>query len=767
MKSNNNFSLIPSSSIALIFLTIFIALAFSTNSFSHKKKTNNPKLDQDHDYLDSALTQQNLVASIGYFRNAIKESKEVGDSLRFVRNYNHLGIVHLLTRNFKSAAENFEIAFKYAEEYDYEYDKLYMIHNLLESYYFNQSYSKVDSLYPKATQISYDFHNPLYFKNLLIRINTDYKNSEYGRIESFTDSVFQTLDNTGPKAWPDSIKNKLKDDFKSFKYELDLFRGFSYTVSEDQEKIKEGYKILLNINPDSLEYYIQINDDKFNKLSLINSVKADYYASQNDLEKSIHYYKLSSQFKEKAISKYLEALSHTGGTISSMAQFESDLSYLLEINDKNKQIQHYFMLVMILILFILAFVFFHLQKVKASSKKIAVINQELTQANVELMQVDEERHKFFSIISHELKTPVYGISGIVERIKNEGNLSGIVKEDFNTIERISKYLSLLISNILRVTSFDFREVKMVNEPHNLFEVLENNISAVELFSRKKGVTIIGRFEQSIKDRNLIFDRVMIDQVFMNILQNALKYTDIGGAVKFEAYEVREIPGKQKTIRFEVSDSGKGIDPENISKIFDAYKGHTTNNFEQGIGLGLFVAKENLAKFNSEIEVSSEKGKGTTFSFEIDFEIAQDTSIPNESVNGEEPEYGIKILVVDDSELNLLVSKKQVKKIPNTICDTAISGKRAIELVKENNYDLILLDINMPEMDGYETCVEIKKIKPETTIIALTALQADQVISKALSSGMELVISKPFDFGYFQKTIIEYGSKSPRILKKAN
>lgn len=747
---------------AKVVITTLLVTLSCFNSFSHQKTTNNEKLDKDHEYLDNHLTQDNLVEAIGYFRNAIEESKKDGDSLRFVRNYNHLGIVHLLTRNFEAAGENFEIALKYAEEYGYEFEKLYMIHNLLESYYFNQSYDKVDSLFTRATNISYEFKNSLYFKNLLVFINAAYKNSEFEELENFTDSIYHTLDIHGPKNWPDSVNNKLESEFKSFQYEFDLFRGFSYTQSKDQEKVKDGYQILLNMNQDSLEYYLQKNDDTFNKLSLLNSQKSTFYEDQGEIGKSLFYSKLANDYQQKAISKYLVALSNTGSTIGLMTKFESERSHLLDINEKNKQIQHYFMLIMILILFILGFLFFHSQKVKASSKKIASINQDLIHANIELLKVDEERHKFFSIISHELKTPVYGISGIVERIKSDGDFNGKVKEDFNTLEVISKYMSLLISNILRVTSFDFREVKLVNEPHDLFEVLENNITAIELFSDKKGVTIIGRFDQSIKENKLLFDRVLLDQVFMNLLQNALKYSETGGAIKFEAYETREIPNQKKSIRFEISDNGKGIAPEEISKIFDAYRGNNDQNFEKGIGLGLFVVKENLAKFNSEIDVKSEMGKGTTFSFEIDFDIAQSSFNRTDEIPFIEPMHPIHVLVVDDSELNLLVSKKQVKKITNTTCDTAISGAIALDLVKQKKYDLILLDINMPEMDGFDTCKEIKKIDPEVNVIALTALQADQVISKAISVGMELVISKPFNFDYFKRTVIEYGKRKTGV-----
>jgi CheY-like chemotaxis protein len=247
---------------------------------------------------------------------------------------------------------------------------------------------------------------------------------------------------------------------------------------------------------------------------------------------------------------------------------------------------------------------------------------------------------------------------------------------------------------------------------------------------------------------LVGDQVRLGQVLNNLVSNAIKFTHYGKVI----IRLDKLAADQShvNIKFTVTDTGIGIAPENLHIIFDPFEQETqTSDMDYGgTGLGLAITKRLVELHKSTISVTSEPGRGTEFTFSISFgvgvqqEKTEDQLLSELVANSATDLAGMRILVVDDNKMNLLIASKFLKKW-QAEPDLAFSGSDAIEMVKHNNYDLIIMDLQMPGMDGFEATRVIKSSNPQIPVIALTADAMPETNSKAFAAGMCDYLTKPF------------------------
>jgi CheY-like chemotaxis protein len=263
------------------------------------------------------------------------------------------------------------------------------------------------------------------------------------------------------------------------------------------------------------------------------------------------------------------------------------------------------------------------------------------------------------------------------------------------------------------------------------------------------------FDKTIPDK-LIFDEAKLYQVLFSLIDNAFKFSKNGSVV----VEVKKMSvNKDKTeIQFIIKDTGIGIAPEIKDKIYDLFfQGSDKINYEYGgSGLGLTLVKKTLDLFNKTVTIDSEPDIGTTISFSLDFENYRknaESEVSSESKKIDDPSK-IRILLVEDNKINQLITEKTITK-KGYRCDVANNGFEACNMVGENDYSLILMDIMMPVMDGFEASDYISKFKPEIPIVALTAISED--VNKELFSASKIskVLSKPVNVEELYKTISFY------------
>lgn len=372
---------------------------------------------------------------------------------------------------------------------------------------------------------------------------------------------------------------------------------------------------------------------------------------------------------------------------------------------------------------------------------------------------------FLNSISHDIRTPLNVIIGYTALASDHVNEAQEVKRYLSKIQTASKHLLLLVNDVLDMSHIESGTLKLEHAPVYFSDVLEDLKSIVQTDISAKQL----EFHVDTKNmvhKNVITDKLRLNQVLLNILENAVKYTRPGGKICFQIQELKgQEPGFAK-YEFRVKDTGIGMSEEFIEHIFEPFSREQTSTVSgiEGMGLGMAVVKKIVDRMGGTIAVKSRQGEGTEVRvillFKVSSRVAEcetkvfkktgQMKILSERGNSENLLKGKKILLAEDNELNREIAVELLKE-EGFILDTAEDGTIAVEKMrtaKPGQYDLILMDIQMPIMDGYEATRQIRKLKnPETAnipIVAMTANAFEEDRQKALEAGMNEHVAKPID-----------------------
>ncbi|MRX68831.1 His Kinase A (phospho-acceptor) domain-containing protein [Flavobacterium resistens] len=370
-------------------------------------------------------------------------------------------------------------------------------------------------------------------------------------------------------------------------------------------------------------------------------------------------------------------------------------------------------------------------------------------ANIELLQAKEIaeeasllKTQFISTISHELRTPLYGVVGITNMLLEEHKeLSR--SQHLSSLKFSARYLLSLVNDILQINKIEENKVVLENLTFNISDEITVIKNSLSFLSQKNNNKINVYVDPDIPEY-LIGDKLRLAQILMNLVSNALKFTK-DGEVEVKV-DLSKIEGKNYFLDFLIKDNGVGIATVDQGKVFEKFVqvGRKEEDY-QGTGLGLSIVKRLLGLFGSNITLESDIGQGTSFSFVIPFEHdPQKTKKIIEDIEVDLTSNDVfKILVVEDNLINQMVTKKIIEK-NNYTCKVVDDGFAALEILEKEDFDLILMDINMPLMNGFETTKRIRLKGIKTPIVALTAFDKDEITDEALSSGMNDIIIKPFE-----------------------
>ncbi len=385
------------------------------------------------------------------------------------------------------------------------------------------------------------------------------------------------------------------------------------------------------------------------------------------------------------------------------------------------------------------------------------------------------KNRFLARVTHEIRTPLNAIMGFTEQLAAT-DLSYTQLKYVKIIDKSSELLLSLVNDILVLSKIEAGQISFEKNVFRLKKAIKYVFEALSSKANRKNIGFNYALDDKA-DRILRGDSFRLQQILMNMLNNAIKFTSKG--------EVRLICSAEQeterdiTIKFDVIDTGTGISNKYLKDIFNQYKRGDEENEKtyEGTGIGLAICKNLIELQKGSLSVSSQKGAGTTFSFILTYEKAnkEDLFSPTDEVADKEKLKDIRILMVDDDNLNLLLGKTILDKYECNY-DIADSGSLAIEKINNNKYDLILLDIHMPETDGIKVARHLrKKLKDNRTrIIAMTAAALRDDIRKFEKSGIDDFIIKPFKEDYlFSKLCNVLGkgeiktqtSKTEIILKK--
>ncbi|HEY1061684.1 MAG TPA: ATP-binding protein [Daejeonella sp.] len=380
-------------------------------------------------------------------------------------------------------------------------------------------------------------------------------------------------------------------------------------------------------------------------------------------------------------------------------------------------------------------------------KEKELLNEKLLIAVNEANIAAQSKSDFLSTMSHELRTPLNSVIGMAELLSDELT-SPEQEENLKILNFSAASLHTLINDILDFNKLGSEKLYLESIAVNLHSLIHNICSGLRIQAKEKGLELVLEIDEELKQIPISTDPTRISQILFNLTGNAIKFTS-SGSVKIQV-RILDKDADKINVRFSITDTGIGINAEKMESIFEPFtqaSTSTTRNYG-GTGLGLAIVKRLLTLFESSVHLESEEGTGSKFWFDISFK-RNNQALDNDSTGKEQifDLNGLRVLVVEDNPVNSLLLKKIFQKWSN-IPDFARDGYEALVKVSANNYDLILMDIHMPLLDGYETTMKIRELsdkeKSTVPIIALTASVSNNLSDKIREAGMNGYLSKPYN-----------------------
>ena len=382
---------------------------------------------------------------------------------------------------------------------------------------------------------------------------------------------------------------------------------------------------------------------------------------------------------------------------------------------------------------------------------------EFRSASKRAFQANQTKTKFIANMSHEIRTPMNVIMGFANMLA-DSKLDVVQKEHVINIQKSSEALLDIINDILDISKIEAGKMELENISFNLRQLIDDIVSLFSPKAAEKFLLLLSEFSANFPTQ-FIGDPSRLRQILINLVSNAIKFTE-EGHVKISAH----FDAKDGLLRLAVEDTGTGIKQENISKIFEDFSQEDMSTSRQygGTGLGLAISRRLLEMMGGELKVTSEIGKGSKFAFALKLPVdSAETKATPINTPAQNATITAKILVVDDTEFNLQVARHILEKIGCTVT-TAQSGQEAIDILAKKYFDIVFMDVQMPDMDGRETTRRIRHRErtkeKKQLIIAMTASALNEDKAACLECGMDDFISKPIQLNALREIIYKYTNK---------
>ena len=372
-------------------------------------------------------------------------------------------------------------------------------------------------------------------------------------------------------------------------------------------------------------------------------------------------------------------------------------------------------------------------------------NNELSLAKDKAEKASLAKAQFLSTITHELRTPLYAVTGLTHLLMEE-NPKENQKEHLNSLKFSGEYLLSLINNILDLNKLEANKVEVEKTTFNLKKRMNDVLIALKKSADDKRTNLHLEFDENIPN-TLAGDPLKLSQILINLIGNSVKFTQNGDV--FVRVQKLDQSNNKVSLHFEIEDNGVGISKKKQKSIFETFSQGSLqiNRKFGGTGLGLSIVKNLLELMNSKIQLESQLGKGSKFWFNISFQMSEEIG---EESNPKNIIYDIdyialenrNVLVVEDNKINQMITKKILEKNKMN-CLVADNGMDAIKMVKEHTFDVVLMDIHMPGISGIEATQKIREFDKQLPIIALTAVTIDENLDDFYRAGFNEIIPKPF------------------------
>lgn len=485
------------------------------------------------------------------------------------------------------------------------------------------------------------------------------------------------------------------------------------------------------------------------ELSYLYEARAEMYEKKGNLTEAYNDIKRFQEYKDKVYNKEKLKQIEIARVSFNVDEYKRELEvtktekeYQTKMAKNNRTIN---IISVASLIFLLATAFFLYLGYRSKKKLNHVLkdkNKQLIEAKAQAEKLTQVKSQFISTVSHELRTPLYGVVGITSLLLEDKDVLDKHKQLLGSLKFSGDYLLNLINNVLQISKIESNKVRLAKTPTNLFKLSQNLLNSFEYQAKSKDNELILEVPNDLPDA-LNVDSLRLSEILINLIGNASKFTEKGRI--WLRIKILNKENNTIYIRYEVEDSGVGIPDDKKDFVFEKFSQvDRESNKVEGTGLGLSIVKNLLEMMDSKVHLESNEGRGAKFYFDLKLEILEEGEehSVNERNNGTTNVYR-RILVAEDNKINQIVTKNLLSLIGYD-CVIVENGFNALQMVKKEDFDLILMDLNMPYLNGSEATKRIREFDKTTPIIALTAAELGEVQEECLAIGMNDIINKPLN-----------------------
>ncbi len=650
----------------------------------------------------------------------ISENKNLMDSL-YIWGTIEMAIIHTAIANYKEAEKYLNIS-------------LPLAHKLKEPEFIGVSYMFMSDLKLKQKN---ETEAKLYIDSAMYIMKNVKKCEDcYFVAKSINASIKNLTGNyTGALAELAEIQNYFKGEDKDY---LAAEKAKAYL---GLKKYDSAINILTSIKVAERKYTKEASDTY--------DILAKAYEATGDYNRALKNYKLYVEV-EDSLAIWRNSSEVTRLELENQftqQQLKTELDFQTQLNKQRFTRNWILFLGTAALLFALG-LFFRLRYTRKTQKLLEKKNEIIEAEKAKAQASERAKHQFLANMSHEIRTPMNAIKGMTD-ILIRRNPKEDQQEYLDGIKQSSDSLLVIINDILDISKIEAGKVELEHEPFSVRELVNNVHTIMQFRAEEKGLLLL----KEVPENELFVtgDANRLRQILINLIGNAIKFTEKGlvtTSVKSEQV------GEQLNLDVTVSDTGIGIDPDRMEKIFESFEqaySDTSRKFG-GTGLGLSISKKLVELHGGSIWVESEKGKGSQFHVIIPYTIAETAVVEAQAVDSDthsaDALHGIRILLVEDNAFNVIVAQEELEDaIEGVEIEVAENGLIAVEKLKSAAFDVILMDVQMPVMNGFEATRAIRNLDSEkatTPIIAMTANVLKEEVDLCYQAGMNDFIGKPFD-----------------------
>jgi signal transduction histidine kinase/ActR/RegA family two-component response regulator len=714
-------------SIRIVLFLFFYLIFFGYNLIAQTKTPSRKEIKKLYTQATKNMFEGNFEKSLVTARIALKHASAINDDNLIARCYNIIGLNYNELGEVDKAIGFYNKGLQYADAIENDSIRNWINNNLGNTYFFYIKKQKEGiSYYEKSIEFS-------------------------TKIKDTSDIVFTKVNMT----WAYFEIKRFKEGFTNLQFANKYQTKYGNDDTSVLIKMLNGMYYRHVGNKAKANYYFQ-NAIKTatkpnQKTDLMYSYKeySDFLLETKNYQKAYEILNKYNILKDQIYEDDKLKKAKIAGLNLEADEYKREIDKIE--NEKNLQSQslkksRIIVILFIIALYVLLILLFTLYKNnrfrKITNANLITTNQELLLAKQQAEEATLLKSQFVSTISHELRTPLYGVVGITNMLLDE-HKELAHSPHLSSLKFSARYLLSLVNDILHINKIEEKKIVLENLVFNISDEINTIKNSLLFLSENNGNKITIQIDPKIPEY-LIGDKLRLGQIIMNLVSNAVKFTQ-NGIVSIEVNLIKVVD-KFHHIEFIIKDNGIGIASEDQNKIFEKFVQIARKEGDyQGTGLGLSIVQKLLDLFGSSIILESDIGKGTEFKFIIPFvhDPKMTTEIINEIQVDLTSDHVFNVLVVEDNSINQIVTKKIIEK-NNYKCTVVDDGFTALKLLEKQTFDIILMDINMPLINGFETTRRIRKNGIIIPVVALTAFDRDEIYEEANSSGMNEIIIKPFD-----------------------